>query len=174
MLFHVQDCRGEESKKDNVASKEKSRGQQLTEQLEKYIGGRLLLGIRTELSYMIASVCQAMEMIMFSLFRGGILVESTSAHQSKSAQQTAGNTSLHNSSGSCYSLSRRSLLMHVTGLDSRNSSFQASLCLPSPERRAFLPAIFKRWLFLQVALSPASQGVLVYLDSLAYNSHQLW
>lgn len=27
MLFHVQDCRGEESKKDNVASKEKSRGQ---------------------------------------------------------------------------------------------------------------------------------------------------
>lgn len=43
VLIHVQDCRGEESKKDNVASEENSRGQQLTEQLEKCIGGKLLL-----------------------------------------------------------------------------------------------------------------------------------
>lgn len=76
MLIHVQDCRGEESKKDNVTSEENSRGQQLIKQLQKSIGGRLLLldENRVQLHY---SVFQAVEMLIFSLFSGDILVKST-------------------------------------------------------------------------------------------------
>lgn len=51
--------------------------------------------------------------------------------------------------------------MHVTGLDSRNPSLQASFGLPSPEGRALLPSIFKRWLFLQVTPSPSISGCFV-------------